>query len=102
MAAAHTALPVIGVPVKATHLDGMDSMMSIVQMPRGVPVATVGISNSTNAALLAARILGVEDPAIQKKVEDYAEAARLENMDRDASVHTMGWRKYMAQMPAKK
>jgi phosphoribosylaminoimidazole carboxylase len=80
----------------------MDSMMSIVQMPRGVPVATVGISNSTNAALLAARILGVEDPAIQKMVEDYAEAARLENMERDENVHHMGWRKYMAQMPAKK
>ncbi|KAG5716881.1 hypothetical protein E4T56_gene7410, partial [Termitomyces sp. T112] len=52
MAAAHTALPVIGVPVKGSSLDGVDSLYSIVQMPRGVPVATVGINNSINAALL--------------------------------------------------
>jgi phosphoribosylaminoimidazole carboxylase len=102
MAAAHTPLPVIGVPVKATHLDGNDSLLSIVQMPRGVPVATVGISNSTNAALLAARILGVEDPTIQKKVEDYAASALNENMGKDAKLHSLGWRKYMDQMPAKK
>jgi phosphoribosylaminoimidazole carboxylase len=102
MAAAHTSLPVIGVPVKATHLDGVDSMHSIVQMPRGVPVATVGISNSTNAALLAARILGVDDLAIRKKVEEYAEAALKENMGKDAKLHALGWKKYMEQMPAKK
>jgi phosphoribosylaminoimidazole carboxylase len=102
MAAAHTSLPVIGVPVKATHLDGVDSMHSIVQMPRGVPVATVGISNSTNAALLAARILGVEDPVVRKKVEEYAEAALRENLAKDAKLHALGWKKYMDQMPAKK
>jgi phosphoribosylaminoimidazole carboxylase len=102
MAAAHTSLPVIGIPVKATHLDGMDSTLSIVQMPRGVPVATVGISNSTNAALLAARILGVEDPVIRKKVEHYAESALKENLEKDSKLNKMGWRKYMDQMPAKK
>lgn len=102
MAAAHTPLPVIGVPVKATHLDGMDSTLSIVQMPRGVPVATVGISNSTNAALLAARILGIEDPRIRKEVEDYAESARKENMAKDKKLHDQGPELYMEQMPKKK
>jgi phosphoribosylaminoimidazole carboxylase len=101
MAAAHTSLPVIGVPVKATHLDGVDSLHSIVQMPRGVPVATVGISNSTNAALLAARILGIEDPRIRKEVEDYAKAALEENLAKDLRIFEMGWEKYMEQMPKK-
>merc|ERR1712080_351230 len=62
MVAAQTCLPVIGVPVKGRTLDGVDSLHSIVQMPRGVPVATVAINNSTNAALLAVRILGAADP----------------------------------------
>jgi 5-(carboxyamino)imidazole ribonucleotide mutase len=69
MVASLTTLPVIGVPVSLTHLDGMDSLLSIVQMPAGVPVATVGIGNAKNAALLAARILGVSDSAISAKVE---------------------------------
>jgi 5-(carboxyamino)imidazole ribonucleotide mutase len=69
MVASLTTLPVIGVPVPLTHLDGMDSLLSIVQMPAGVPVATVGIGNAKNAALLAARILGVSDSVISAKVE---------------------------------
>ena len=69
MVASLTTLPVIGVPVALTHLDGMDSLLSIVQMPAGVPVATVGIGNAKNAALLAARILGVSDSTISAKVE---------------------------------
>ena len=68
MVAAITSLPVIGVPVALKNLDGMDSLLSIVQMPAGVPVATVGIGNAKNAALLAARILGVSDEAISSKV----------------------------------
>ncbi|RAH72109.1 phosphoribosylaminoimidazole carboxylase ADE2 [Aspergillus aculeatinus CBS 121060] len=99
MAAAHTALPVIGVPVKGSSLDGVDSLYSIVQMPRGVPVATVGINNSINAALLAARILGAFDPAIQKKVEAYAESARAENMElKGTKLQELGWEKYFEQM----
>ena len=73
MVASCTSLPVIGVPVKLSSLDGMDSLLSIVQMPGGIPVATVAINNSTNAGILAARILGVADPAVQKKLDDYAE-----------------------------
>ncbi|KAJ5709707.1 phosphoribosylaminoimidazole carboxylase [Penicillium malachiteum] len=99
MAAAHTALPVIGVPVKGSVLDGVDSLYSIVQMPRGVPVATVGINNSINAALLAARIIGAFDPAVQRKVEAYAEEARAENMEKKGTkLQELGWEKYFAQM----
>jgi len=68
MVASITSLPVIGVPVALKNLDGMDSLLSIVQMPAGVPVATVGIGNAKNAALLAARILGISDEAISSKV----------------------------------
>ncbi|KAG6034284.1 hypothetical protein E4U41_006600 [Claviceps citrina] len=71
MLAAYTPLPVIGVPVKATHLDGHDSLLSIVQMPRGVPTATVAINNSTNAALLAIRFLGAFMPELLQKMKDY-------------------------------
>lgn len=69
MIAAQCPLPVIGVPINATSLDGMDSLLSIVQMPRGVPVATVAIGNSTNAALLAIRMLGIADPMRTKQIE---------------------------------
>ncbi len=69
MSAALTHLPVIGVPVETKTLKGIDSLLSIVQMPKGVPVATVAIGNATNAALLAARILGVKYPAVAKKVK---------------------------------
>lgn len=68
MVASLTALPVIGVPVALKNLDGMDSLLSIVQMPAGIPVATVGIDNAKNAALLAVRILGVSDTNISNKV----------------------------------
>lgn len=71
MLASLTSLPVIGVPVPLAHLDGMDSLLSIVQMPRGVPVATVGVGNATNAGLLAARILGIEDPRLQSRLDAY-------------------------------
>ena len=72
MVASCTTLPVIGVPVKLSSLDGMDSLLSIVQMPRGVPVATVAINNSTNAALLAVRMISISDSAVQQKLADYA------------------------------
>jgi 5-(carboxyamino)imidazole ribonucleotide mutase len=68
MLAAVTTLPVIGVPVKSRSLDGLDSLLSIVQMPRGVPVATVAIDGGRNAGLLAARILALGDPALAERV----------------------------------
>ncbi|MDD3026976.1 MAG: 5-(carboxyamino)imidazole ribonucleotide mutase [Erysipelotrichaceae bacterium] len=70
MVAALTSLPVIGVPVKLKELDGMDSLLSIVQMPKGVPVATVGINNAKNAGLLAARIIGIKYPQINQKLAE--------------------------------
>ena len=68
MVASLTTLPVIGVPIALKNLDGMDSLLSIVQMPAGIPVATVGVGNAKNAAFLAARILGASDAAISAKV----------------------------------
>src|SRR3712207_1575282 len=72
MLASATTLPVIGVPVPLSRLDGMDSLLSIVQMPRGVPVATVAIGNSTNAGLLAVRMLALEDDRLAAALADYA------------------------------
>ncbi|WP_344783534.1 5-(carboxyamino)imidazole ribonucleotide mutase [Microbacterium kribbense] len=72
MLASVTVLPVIGVPVPLATLDGMDSLLSIVQMPAGIPVATVSIGGARNAGLLAARILGTADAAIAERVEAYA------------------------------
>lgn len=74
MVAAHTSLPVIGVPVAIGHLQGLDALMSIVQMPRGVPVATVAIGNAGNAGLLAAQILATSDEGLRTKLV----AARIE------------------------
>ena len=71
MVASLTVLPVIGVPVAATKLEGEDALLSIVQMPAGIPVATVAIDNATNAGLLAARILGTGDETLRRKLEDY-------------------------------
>ena len=71
MLAAKTALPVIGVPIPTQHLGGLDSLLSIVQMPRGVPVATVAIGNATNAGLLAAAILALANPALADRLAAY-------------------------------
>ena len=69
MVASLTTLPVIGVPVSLKNLEGMDSLLSIVQMPGGIPVATVGIDNAKNAGILAARIIGAANSAVAKKIE---------------------------------
>ena len=71
MLAAKTQLPVIGVPMPTKHLDGLDSLLSIVQMPRGIPVASVAIGNGENAALLAVEILALGDPALAGRLERY-------------------------------
>jgi 5-(carboxyamino)imidazole ribonucleotide mutase len=71
MLAAKTALPVIGVPIPTQHLGGLDSLLSIVQMPRGIPVATVAIGNATNAGLLAAAILAVGDDALRARLAEW-------------------------------
>jgi 5-(carboxyamino)imidazole ribonucleotide mutase len=71
MVASMTPLPVIGVPVPLKHLDGMDSLLSIVQMPAGVPVATVSVAGARNAGLLAVRILAAFDPDLERQMSDF-------------------------------
>jgi len=86
MVASMTTLPVIGVPVPLAHLDGLDSLLSIVQMPAGVPVATVSVGGARNAGLLAVRILAASDDALAKRMaafkEQLADGARAKNADR--------------------
>ena len=82
MLAAYTTLPVIGVPVKTTALGGLDSLYSIVQMPNGVPVATVAIGKAKNAGLLAIRMLGINDKSITKKLEEYHRAMADMSMEK--------------------
>jgi 5-(carboxyamino)imidazole ribonucleotide mutase len=83
MTAAHSPLPVIGVPVKSKSLDGMDSLLSIVQMPGGVPVATVGINQAKNAGLLAVQILAVSDPLLLEKMIAYKKKMEQESIKKN-------------------
>jgi 5-(carboxyamino)imidazole ribonucleotide mutase len=86
MLASVTSLPVIGVPVSLSKLDGMDSLLSIVQMPAGVPVATVSIDGAKNAALLALRILGTSDKAMLKKMDSYRDQLTHQVLEKDAKL----------------
>ena len=86
MLAAVTPLPVIGVPVPLKYLDGMDSLLSIVQMPAGVPVATVAIGSARNAGLLAVRILAVADPDLQQRMVQFQDQLRLAAEAKGAAV----------------
>jgi 5-(carboxyamino)imidazole ribonucleotide mutase len=97
MVASLTPLPVVGVPVQTKQLQGVDSLYSIVQMPRGIPVATVAIGNAENAGLLAIRILASQQPELLKKVENYSQ--NLENMVRNkqAELDKLGYQEYFKQ-----
>lgn len=95
MVAAMTPLPVIGVPVKGSTLDGVDSLHSIVQMPRGIPVATVAINNSTNAALLAVRILGAVDSKWLNKMTNYMQNMEEEVLKKAEVVEEIGYEDYL-------
>ncbi|TEA08121.1 N5-carboxyaminoimidazole ribonucleotide mutase [Mycobacteroides salmoniphilum] len=86
MVASATPLPVIGVPVPLARLDGLDSLLSIVQMPAGVPVATVSIGGARNAGLLAARILGVSDHVLREKVVAFQESMEATVLEKDAAL----------------
>jgi 5-(carboxyamino)imidazole ribonucleotide mutase len=92
MVASLTPLPVIGVPVPLSHLDGLDSLLSIVQMPAGIPVATVSIGGARNAGLLAVRILATADPALRERVSafqaDLADLARAKDAALQAKLDT--------------
>jgi 5-(carboxyamino)imidazole ribonucleotide mutase len=86
MVAALTPLPVIGVPVPLKYLDGMDSLLSIVQMPAGVPVATVSIGGARNAGLLAVRILGASDPILLKRMQTFQASLEQAVAEKDAAL----------------
>jgi 5-(carboxyamino)imidazole ribonucleotide mutase len=86
MVASVTPLPVIGVPVGITKLHGMDALLSIVQMPAGIPVATVAVDNARNAGLLAVRILGAGDPALRERMSAFQEGLRAMVLEKDRRV----------------
>ena len=90
MVASLTPLPVIGVPIPLTHLDGLDSLLSIAQMPAGVPVATVAVGNARNAGLLAVRVLGVADPALRRLMVDFQSSLRDAALEKGARVRNAG------------
>ncbi len=95
MVAALTDLPVVGVPVRTSTLDGLDSLLSIVQMPRGVPVATVAINNARNAGLLAARIVALIDPAVRERVAAYRDEASATVLGKAKRLEEEGWQRYL-------
>lgn len=84
--AANTTLPVIGIPVKSSELDGLDALFSTVQMPGGIPVATVAIDGAANAALLAIQILAVEDPALANQLEQARLTAKESILEKDKAI----------------
>jgi 5-(carboxyamino)imidazole ribonucleotide mutase len=98
MLASLTTLPVIGVPVQSRALSGVDSLHSIVQMPAGIPVATVAIGNGLNAGLLAAQILATADPRLAQAISDYRDGLHGEVRAKDARLQQLGSRAYLEQM----
>lgn len=84
--AANTTLPVIGIPVKSSTLDGLDALLSTVQMPSGIPVATVAIDGAANAALLAAQMLAIEDEALALKLSEQRKANAQKVLEKDAAI----------------
>ncbi len=96
MVAALTPLPVIGVPVPSRHLQGLDSLYSIVQMPAGIPVATVAIGNAKNAGLLAVQILATSQPELLEKVQNYRQTLAQSVYDKQAKLEAIGYQNYLA------
>lgn len=95
MVASLTPLPVIGVPVPSRHLQGLDSLYSIVQMPAGIPVATVAIGNSKNAGLLAVQILAVYQPELLERVQQYRRSLCQSVIDKQALLSDIGYQLYL-------
>ncbi|BAZ46220.1 phosphoribosylaminoimidazole carboxylase [Chondrocystis sp. NIES-4102] len=95
MVASLTPLPVIGVPVTTKQLQGVDSLYSIVQMPRGIPVATVAIGNAQNAGLLAIQILAISDAQLQSQVEEYRQQLSQMVLDKQQRLDKLGYQAYL-------
>lgn len=98
MVAALTPLPVIGVPIASRHLQGVDSLYSILQMPAGIPVATVAIGNAKNAGLLAVQILAAHQPELLAQVQQYRQALAESVLEKQARLDQLGYQEYLAQM----
>jgi 5-(carboxyamino)imidazole ribonucleotide mutase len=96
MIASLTSLPVIGVPIRGNSLDGLDSLLSIVQMPPGVPVATVAINGGKNAAILACQILGIQNNIISEKIEKYRIQLKNKVLSKASKLEKSGWKGYLA------
>lgn len=95
--AALTPLPVIGIPIKTAILDGVDSLYSIVQMPGGIPVATVGVNSAKNAGILAVQILSVVDSGLRKKMVEYKKHLAKEVNDKAVLLEEIGYKEYLIQ-----
>jgi len=98
MVASHTVLPVVGVPIQTKAFQGLDSLLSIVQMPAGIPVATVAVGGGKNAGLLAARILATSDPALADRLEAYARSLESEVLAKAERLETLGPEAYLETM----
>jgi len=94
--AAHTTLPVIGIPIESV-LNGLDSLLSTVQMPPGVPVATVGINGAKNAGLLAAQIIATFDTSVAKNLSEYKFKQKEDVLLKNKKLHQVGWMKYLKE-----
>lgn len=92
-----TSLPVIGIPIMTKSLEGLDSLLSIVQMPPGVPVATVGIGSAQNAGLLAAQIIGTQDAKVAKTLIEYKQKIKDEVLTKNKKLQNLGWEKYLKE-----
>ncbi|MEP0819783.1 5-(carboxyamino)imidazole ribonucleotide mutase [Trichocoleus desertorum GB2-A4] len=98
MVASLTPLPVIGVPVATRNLQGVDSLYSIVQMPAGIPVATVAIGNAKNAGLLAVQILATSNPTLLEQVQQYRQSLKDMVMEKQAKLDQVGYQQYLKEM----
>ncbi|WP_088240930.1 5-(carboxyamino)imidazole ribonucleotide mutase [Calothrix rhizosoleniae] len=98
MVASLTPLPVIGVPVASRHLQGIDSLYSIVQMPAGIPVATVAIGNAKNAGLLAIQIIATQQSELLEKVQNYRQNLCKSVMEKQTNLENLGYKQYLQQM----
>jgi 5-(carboxyamino)imidazole ribonucleotide mutase len=98
MVASLTPLPVIGVPVSTRHLQGVDSLYSIVQMPAGIPVATVAIGNAKNAGLLAVQILASHNQELLEKVQQYRQNLAQSVLDKQAKLEQLGYKQYLKEI----
>lgn len=99
MVASLTPLPVIGVPIKSKTMSGIDSLYSIVQMPPGIPVATMAINGAKNAGIMAAKIIGSSNSEVLKRVEKYAEELHDMVMDKANKLEEQGYERYLNNMP---